>query len=168
MLLQFLIYGKLFLSRLFCELYHKTWSKVVNQNGRAGLGNGLEGEGITNLDLAKDAGVAFDDVLGRVLGCVMGSPGFGQHLIYDPTLCINPNHAQIKKDKKHVDGTVKAICFLVNQNQTIIGGKVTTPGEAAQFAEEAITPSGTGNENAAAICVDDLFIRRHTAGVYLV
>lgn len=165
MLLQFLIYWKLFLSQPFCELYHKTWSKVVNQNGRAGLGNGLEGEGITNLDLAEDAGVAFDDVLGRVLGCVMGSPGLGKHLIYDPTLCINPNHAQVKKDKKHVDGTVEAIFFVVDQNQTINGGKVTTPSEAAQFAEETITPPGTGNENAAACCQGYLFINGHAAEV---
>lgn len=109
--------------------------------------------------------MAFDDVLGRFLGCVMGSPGFGKHFIYYNSLGIHPNHTQVKKDKKHVDGTVEAIFFVVDQNQTISGGKVATPGEAAQFAEKAITPPGTRNENAAACCQGYLFINGHAAEV---
>lgn len=114
MLLQILIYWKPFLIQPFCELYHKTWSKVVNRHDGTGLGNSLEGEGITNLDLIEDVGVAFDDVLGRFLGCVMGSPGSGKHFIYYNPLGIHPNHTQVKKDKKHVDGTVEAIFFVVD------------------------------------------------------
>jgi len=95
----------------------------------------------------------------------MRPPRFSQYGIYHHPFAVDPDHGQVKKNEEHMNGTVEAIIFGVNQNQTIGGGQVATKGEATQFAEEGVTPLRLGDQDAAAGRQDNLFSCGHSREV---
>ena len=74
--------------------------------------------------------MAFDDVTGGGLGSVMRPPRFGEDFVYHNALRVDPNDTQVKKDKEHVDSTIEAIIFRIDQNQGIGESQVAAKGEA--------------------------------------
>lgn len=99
----------------------------------------------------------FDNVAGRCRRHVRESPRFGNYLTNNFPRIIDPNNAQIKKNKEHVDSGVNPIVAGFHQHQPVLRPKLAIKGEASQLAAEAVAPACLGDEYFTTFYVNNLF-----------
>jgi hypothetical protein len=78
---------------------------------------------------------------------------------------VDPEDAQIKKDKEHMDGGIHPAIIVVDHYQPIIGLPVAPEGVAAQFGGKGVAPFSFFDQCSAAFLMNNFSIGTHREGV---
>ena len=111
---------------------------------------------IPHLHPVHNLRLAFNNVAGRRGWQVGQPPRLGHDGAHHFPGIVDPNNAQVKKDKQHVDGGIYPVVAGFHQHQAILRPQRAPEGEAAQLAAKAIAPFGLRNENFATLDVNNL------------
>ena len=98
----------------------------------------LEFNKVPGFELVQPLRVNFKDVSGWMAGSVSRSPGARQDGIHHDLLGVYPDHSQIHKNKKHMDGGIETAVTRLDKHNASFGSEAGTKHQAPQAAQETV------------------------------